>query len=92
MGFGLVGLPGHLPPLVQLGLAAPVQLFAGARFYKAAWPALKRLSGNMDTLVALGTTAAFALSLYHLASAAARWPNGSPGAAPATSISRPRRR
>jgi len=69
MGFGLVGLPGHLPPLVQLGLAAPVQLFAGARFYKAAWPALKRLSGNMDTLVALGTTAAFALSLYHVAAA-----------------------
>ncbi|MBK1669129.1 copper-translocating P-type ATPase [Rhodovibrio sodomensis] len=67
MGFGLVGLPGHLPPLVQLALAAPVQIFAGARFYKAAWPALKRFSGNMDTLVALGTTAAFGLSLYHVA-------------------------
>ena len=67
MGFGLVGLPGHLPPLIQLALAAPVQIFAGARFYKAAWPALKRFSGNMDTLVALGTTAAFGLSLYHVA-------------------------
>jgi Cu+-exporting ATPase len=44
-----------------------VQIFAGARFYKAAWPALKRFSGNMDTLVALGTTAAFGLSLYHVA-------------------------
>jgi Cu+-exporting ATPase len=67
MGFGLVGLPGHLPPLVQLALALPVQVVAGARFYRAAWPALKRFSGNMDTLVALGTTAAFALSLYHVA-------------------------
>jgi Cu+-exporting ATPase len=66
MGFGLVGLPGHLPPVIQLALAAPVQIFAGARFYKAAWPALKRFSGNMDTLVALGTTAAFGLSLYHV--------------------------
>ena len=71
MGFGLVGLPGHLPPMIQLALAAPVQIVAGARFYRAAWPALKRFSGNMDTLVALGTTAAFALSLYHVAVAPA---------------------
>ncbi|MBK1697831.1 heavy metal translocating P-type ATPase [Rhodovibrio salinarum] len=69
MGFELVGLPGHLPPLVQLALALPVQVFAGARFYKAAWPALKRFSGNMDTLVALGTTAAFGLSLYNVVAA-----------------------
>jgi len=65
MAFPLAGIPGHLPPLTQLALALPVQVVAGARFYRASWPALKRLTGNMDTLVALGTTAAFGVSLYH---------------------------
>lgn len=51
---------------LQLILALPVQFWLGARFYKAAWKALKARSGNMDLLVALGTTAAFGLSLYHL--------------------------
>jgi Cu+-exporting ATPase len=46
-----------LPPLLQFALATPVQFWAGARFYKAAWPALKALTGNMDLLVALGTSA-----------------------------------
>ena len=40
-------------------LAAPVQFIAGARFYKGAWHAIKRFSGNMDLLVAIGTSAAF---------------------------------
>lgn len=51
---------------VQLALAAPVQFWLGARFYKAAWKAVKAGAGNMDLLVALGTTAAFSLSVYHL--------------------------
>lgn len=51
---------------LQLLLAAPVQFWLGARFYKAAWGAVKARVGNMDLLVSLGTTAAFALSLYHL--------------------------
>lgn len=55
-----------LPGLVQLILALPVQFWLGARFYKAGWAALKARSGNMDLLVAIGTTAAFGLSLYLL--------------------------
>lgn len=51
---------------VQLVLAAPVQFWLGARFYTAAWKALKAKTGNMDLLVAIGTSAAFALSFYHI--------------------------
>ncbi len=51
---------------VQLLLASIVQFGLGARFYRASWKALKARSGNMDLLVSLGTTAAFALSMYNL--------------------------
>ena len=44
-------------------LAAPVQFYVGARFYKGAWHAIKRRSGNMDLLVAIGTSAAFFYSV-----------------------------
>jgi P-type Cu+ transporter len=47
---------------VQLLLAAPVQFWAGWSFYQAALSSLKRRTANMDTLVALGTTVAFAYS------------------------------
>ncbi len=50
----------------QLVLATPVQFWLGARFYRAGWAALKDRSGNMDLLVALGTTAAYGLSVYEL--------------------------
>ncbi|MBB4844576.1 Cu+-exporting ATPase [Paucibacter oligotrophus] len=50
----------------QLLLATPVQFLLGARFYKAGWAALRAGSGNMDLLVALGTSAAFGLSVYEL--------------------------
>ncbi len=52
-----------LPPLWQLLLAAPVQFWLGARFYRAGWHAARALSGNMDLLVAIGTSAAFGLSV-----------------------------
>ncbi|HTP75076.1 MAG TPA: heavy metal translocating P-type ATPase, partial [Burkholderiaceae bacterium] len=52
-----------LGPWWQLALAAPVQLWLGARFYRAGWHALRAGSGNMDLLVAIGTSAAFVLSL-----------------------------
>ena len=55
---------------VQLALALPVQFWLGGRFYKAGWAALRAGSGNMDLLVALGTSAAFGLSIYEL------WLNG----------------
>lgn len=51
--------------LVQLVLLLPV-LYAGFRFYKVGYPALFRGSPNMDTLIALGTTAAILYSLFSL--------------------------
>lgn len=64
-------LAGHwmLPAWVQFLLATPVQFVLGARFYKAAWKAVRAGSGNMDLLVALGTSAAYGLSLYLWATA-----------------------
>ncbi|RMF97753.1 MAG: copper-translocating P-type ATPase [Gammaproteobacteria bacterium] len=56
----------HLPPWLELLLATPVQFVIGARFYQGAWKALKNRSGNMDVLVAMGTTAAYGYSLYLL--------------------------
>ncbi|ALK90206.1 heavy metal translocating P-type ATPase [Limnohabitans sp. 63ED37-2] len=53
-----------LPAWVQFALATPVQFVLGARFYKAGWHALKALTGNMDLLVSLGTTAGWALSVW----------------------------
>ena len=55
-----------LPGWLQLALATPVQFWLGARFYRAGWKALRAGSGNMDLLVALGTSAAYGLSLYLL--------------------------
>ncbi len=55
-----------LPGWLQLALASPVQFWLGARFYRAGWKAAKALSGNMDLLVALGTSAAYGLSVYGL--------------------------
>ena len=55
-----------LPGWWQFALAAPVQFWLGARFYVGAWKALRAGAGNMDLLVALGTSAAFGLSLYEL--------------------------
>ena len=53
-----------LPAWLQFVLATPVQFILGARFYRAGWHALKAGTGNMDLLVALGTTAAWALSMW----------------------------
>ena len=53
-----------LPGWLQCALATPVQFFLGARFYRAGWHALRAGSGNMDLLVALGTSATYGLSLY----------------------------
>ena len=55
-----------LPGWMQLALATPVQFWLGARFYRAGWKALKAGSGNMDLLVALGTSAGYGLSLVQL--------------------------
>jgi Cu+-exporting ATPase len=60
------GVDAALPGWLQLALATPVQFWIGARFYRAGWSALRDRSGNMDLLVALGTSAAYGLSVWLL--------------------------
>ncbi|MFI7865240.1 heavy metal translocating P-type ATPase [Ectopseudomonas khazarica] len=61
------GLHWMLPAWLQFLIATPVQFIFGARFYRAAWQALKARAGNMDQLVAIGTSAGYGLSLYQWA-------------------------
>ena len=58
------GVHWMLPAWMQFLLATPVQFILGSRFYVAGFKALRMGSGNMDLLVALGTTAAYGLSIY----------------------------
>jgi P-type Cu+ transporter len=55
-----------LPPLVQLGLALPIQFWIGFRFYRGAYTSLRSGTSNMDVLVSLGTSAAFFYSVLQL--------------------------
>lgn len=71
----LLGQHWMLPAWFQFLLATPVQFFLGARFYTAGWHSLKSLSGNMDLLVAMGTSAGWALSVW-------LWLSAAPGAMP----------
>ena len=64
-----------LPAWAQFLLATPVQFILGARFYKAGWAAAKALAGNMDLLVAIGTSAGWGLSMW-------LWLTAAPGTAP----------
>ncbi|MEZ2351564.1 heavy metal translocating P-type ATPase [Caballeronia sp. RCC_10] len=57
---------GALPPWWQLAIASVVQFGFGARFYVSAYRAVRALAGNMDLLVALGTSAAWGLSVYQM--------------------------
>jgi Cu+-exporting ATPase len=60
------GVHWMLPGWLQWLLATPVQFWLGARFYRAGWKALRAHSGNMDLLVALGTSAGYGLSVWNL--------------------------
>jgi Cu+-exporting ATPase len=62
----LFGAHWMLPGWLQLALATPVQFWLGARFYIAGWKALRAGTGNMDLLVAIGTSAGYGLSLWRL--------------------------
>ena len=62
----LLGIDWMLDGWVQLALATPVQFLLGWRFYRAGWMAVRAGTGNMDLLVALGTSAAYAMSVYLL--------------------------
>jgi len=68
-----LGVHWMLPGWVQLLLAAPVQFGFGARFYASGWRAARAGTGNMELLVALGTSAAFALSLYAMYAGGELW-------------------
>ena len=63
----LAGANWMLPGWAQFLLATPVQFWLGWRFYRAGWAAARAWTGNMDLLVALGTSAAYGLSLWQLA-------------------------
>ncbi|MFO1191516.1 MAG: heavy metal translocating P-type ATPase [Rhodoferax sp.] len=60
----LAGWHWMLPAWLQCALATPVQFGLGARFYRAGWHAARAGTGNMDLLVALGTSAGWALSVW----------------------------
>lgn len=60
----LAGQDWMLPGWGQLALATPVQFWLGARFYRGGFKALRHGRGTMDLLVALGTSAAYGLSLW----------------------------
>ncbi len=62
----LAGTPLGLPGWFQWALATPVQFWAGARFYRGAWSALRTGGANMDVLVMLGTSAAYGLGVWQV--------------------------
>ncbi len=76
LGLGFLVLWGSFPALintapvflrsfwVQLVLATPVQFWVGWIFYRAAIPALRHRTANMDTLVVIGTTVAYSYSVF----------------------------
>jgi len=55
-----------LNPFILLALATPVQFWAGREFYLATWSGLKNRAASMDTLIAIGTTAAYGYSITSL--------------------------
>ncbi len=66
MFLNLLGMHVMLPGWLQWLLATPIQFWLGGRFYRAGWKAVRNRSGNMDLLVAIGTSAAYGLSIYML--------------------------
>ena len=67
MAFAAFGYPEiHLMPAGEVLLTTPIQFLIGARFYRAAFNALRSGGANMDVLVAMGTTAAYVYSWYLL--------------------------
>ena len=72
----LLSLPHMVPPLghllpvnmmeytnyILLALATPIQFWIGWRFYRGFWDGIKAKASNMDTLIAIGTTAAYVYS------------------------------
>ncbi|MEH2253529.1 heavy metal translocating P-type ATPase [Nostoc sp.] len=64
-GLNLPLIPGFLQnPWLQLVLTTPVVFWCGGSFYQNGWKSLKRHTATMDTLIALGTSAAYLYSLF----------------------------
>ncbi len=64
MGVDLGLMPDFpLRKYILLALATPVQFYVGWQFYRGAWKSLKQWSAGMDTLIALGSSAAYFYSL-----------------------------
>jgi P-type Cu+ transporter len=63
-------LGGHLLPMemmnytnyIIMALATPIQFWIGLRFYRGFWDGIKARASNMDTLIAIGTSAAYLYS------------------------------
>jgi Cu+-exporting ATPase len=53
----------HNSSYIMLGLATPIQFWVGWRFYRGFWDGIKAKASNMDTLIAIGTSAAYLYSL-----------------------------
>ncbi|HAV10385.1 MAG TPA: heavy metal translocating P-type ATPase [Dehalococcoidia bacterium] len=62
MVLSMIGM-GHMWGFLLWALATPVQFWAGLRFYRGAWGALKHRRADMNTLVAVGTSAAYVYSV-----------------------------
>ncbi len=63
-GLLFVGYEIPFSPYILWLLATPVQFYVGWDFYKGTWISLKNKSANMDSLIAIGTTAAYFFSVY----------------------------
>ncbi|MBU1203869.1 MAG: heavy metal translocating P-type ATPase [Nanoarchaeota archaeon] len=64
LGMFFVKNPIPFQDLIMWALATPVQFYVGRSFYRGAWTALKNKTSNMDTLIAMGTSAAYFYSVY----------------------------
>jgi P-type Cu+ transporter len=63
--FGLLGMWAHAPWVnwLMFALATPVQLYVGRDYYVGGWKSLRNGAANMDVLVALGSSVAYAYSV-----------------------------
>ncbi len=59
---GAIPLKMEMSNYVMLALATPIQFWIGWRFYKGMWDGIRVRASNMDTLIALGTSAAYLYS------------------------------
>jgi P-type Cu+ transporter len=67
----MISLLGHFYPIGMMGytnytvmaLATPIQFWIGLRFYRGFWDGIKAKASNMDTLIDIGTSAAYLYSI-----------------------------